>query len=303
MSEFVKTLLSLSVSGSLLTVALLCLKPLYRERFSKRWQYYIWLIVVLRFLLPFTPETALMNRMFVSAETAVQSEVSGNGETAEDSALENPAYTGELDSAASTVSPRGSVDTVSIRDVAGQSEALGNFEVWAGPGMFVVWAFGAALLFCRKLVSYRRFTYCLWSESTESGTEEEQKLLDACMKTMYIKRRIKLCRSTYISSPVLLEFGKPVIVLPLGEIPAETLELVFRHELMPCTNGWFSWLCVSIGLILSCILWERRSGALASCPAMRLFFPDSPGEKSESTAICCWHLRKQGKDVRTPLYL
>ena len=72
MSEFVKTLLSLSVSGSLLTVALLCLKPLYRERFSKRWQYYIWLIVVLRFLLPFTPETALMNRMFVSAETAVQ---------------------------------------------------------------------------------------------------------------------------------------------------------------------------------------------------------------------------------------
>lgn len=232
MSEFVKTLLSLSVSGSLLTVALLCLKPLYRERFSKRWQYYIWLIVVLRFLLPFTPETALMNRMFVSAETAVQSEVSGNGETAEDSALENPAYTGELDSAASTVSPRGSVDTVSIRDVAGQSEALGNFEVWAGPGMFVVWAFGAALLFCRKLVSYRRFTYCLWSESTESGTEEEQKLLDACMKTMYIKRRIKLCRSTYISSPVLLEFGKPVIVLPLGEIPAETLELVFRHELI-----------------------------------------------------------------------
>lgn len=50
MSEFIKILLSLSLSGTLLMLLVLLPKPLYRERFSRRWQYYIWLVVALRFL-------------------------------------------------------------------------------------------------------------------------------------------------------------------------------------------------------------------------------------------------------------
>ena len=55
MNEFMKVLFSLSVSGTLLLLLISGLKPLYKTRFSKRWQYYIWIIAALRFLLPFTP--------------------------------------------------------------------------------------------------------------------------------------------------------------------------------------------------------------------------------------------------------
>ena len=72
MSEFMKTLLSLSLSGTLIFLLLKLLKPLYRRNFSKRWQYYVWLVVALRFLIPFSPETALMNRVFAGTEAAVQ---------------------------------------------------------------------------------------------------------------------------------------------------------------------------------------------------------------------------------------
>ena len=61
MSAFMKTLLSLSLSGTLVFLLLKLLKPLYREKFSRRWQYYIWLVAALRFLIPFSPDGTLMN--------------------------------------------------------------------------------------------------------------------------------------------------------------------------------------------------------------------------------------------------
>ena len=48
MSELLKWVLGLSLSGSVLILLLMLLRPLVRERVSKRWQYYIWMIVVLR---------------------------------------------------------------------------------------------------------------------------------------------------------------------------------------------------------------------------------------------------------------
>ena len=55
MTEFIKILLSLSLSGTLLMLLVLLPKPLYRERFSRRWQNYIWVVVALRFVLPLQP--------------------------------------------------------------------------------------------------------------------------------------------------------------------------------------------------------------------------------------------------------
>ena len=52
MSELLKWVLSLSLSGSVLILFLMLLRPLVRERFSRRWQYYIWLLVIARLLLP-----------------------------------------------------------------------------------------------------------------------------------------------------------------------------------------------------------------------------------------------------------
>lgn len=64
MNEFIKTLLSLSVSGTLLLLLILGLKQLYKNKFSRRWQYYIWSIAALRFLLPFTPDTTVVGSLF-----------------------------------------------------------------------------------------------------------------------------------------------------------------------------------------------------------------------------------------------
>lgn len=70
MNELFKLVLSLSVSGGLLILLLLACKPLWKKRAGKRWQYYIWLVVVVRLLLPFAPETSLMGAAFRQADAA-----------------------------------------------------------------------------------------------------------------------------------------------------------------------------------------------------------------------------------------
>lgn len=68
--EFIKVLLSLSFSGTLLTLLLLLLKQFYQNRFSKCWQYYIWLAAALRFLVPFTPDAAVSGSFITTLEAS-----------------------------------------------------------------------------------------------------------------------------------------------------------------------------------------------------------------------------------------
>lgn len=72
MNETLKAVLSLSLSGSLLIFLLFLLRPLFKERLSKRWQYYIWLVVIARLLLPFAPETNLMATLFQEIDRSIE---------------------------------------------------------------------------------------------------------------------------------------------------------------------------------------------------------------------------------------
>lgn len=64
MNSLIETVLSLSLSGSLVILFLFFLKSLLKNRTSKRWQYYIWLIALLRLLLPFTPGISPVGILF-----------------------------------------------------------------------------------------------------------------------------------------------------------------------------------------------------------------------------------------------
>lgn len=73
----IKLILSLSLSGSILAVLIFAVKPFIRNRMSKSVQYYIWLVVLLRLVIPFSFEESIMNRVFYSdgiTKTAVTQE-------------------------------------------------------------------------------------------------------------------------------------------------------------------------------------------------------------------------------------
>lgn len=64
MNEITKLVLSLSLSGSILSAILFALKPIIKDRLSKKLQYCLWIIVLLRLIIPFSFETSIMNELF-----------------------------------------------------------------------------------------------------------------------------------------------------------------------------------------------------------------------------------------------
>jgi len=63
--EFIRVILVMSLSGSIMAVLLFGLKPLFRGRLPKFAQYYLWLVVIAAFILP-------MSKMIVLPGTNVQ---------------------------------------------------------------------------------------------------------------------------------------------------------------------------------------------------------------------------------------
>lgn len=73
MNDILKIFFSLSVSGSIITLILFSLKPFFKDKFSKTWQYYVWLIVIIRLLLPFSLEMNIVGQLFSWTDNMITS--------------------------------------------------------------------------------------------------------------------------------------------------------------------------------------------------------------------------------------
>ena len=71
MNTVMKLFLSMSFSGALLILALLIGTRLLKDKLSRQWQYYIWLIVILRLLLPFGAEINLLGKTYQTIDQTI----------------------------------------------------------------------------------------------------------------------------------------------------------------------------------------------------------------------------------------
>ena len=213
MNEFMKILLSLSVSGTLLLLLILGLKPLYKSRFSKRWQYYIWIIVALRFLLPFTPDTTIVGSLFEKPGTTV--------------------ITNEIPTSPNVPAPANTDNSKTEpiqadRDIAAAMRETFNRYVC----LFFIWSVFALVLFVRKITIYQGFIQYIKAGSTEVSDIKTLNLLSDCEEKLNIKTRVELSRNPLIASPIMIGFFRARIVLPACELDDKELSYIFVHELI-----------------------------------------------------------------------
>lgn len=232
MNDILKTVVSLSASGSLLMVLLLLGRPLYQSRVSKGWQYYIWLVVVARMLLPFAPEVNLMGTLFGQ----VQEEffrVAAVPEAVEDSGTDTDFI--QMDGQSETGVEKG----ISMEGESG-------YHAWKGAGkplallisnLWLVWLGAAMLFLIRKATIYQSFVKYIKAgrkEVTDIGLLE---LLSQVGAELGVKRPVELYANILISSPLLFGFFHPCIVLPETDLPETELRYIIRHELIHYRRG------------------------------------------------------------------
>ncbi|HBF0853683.1 DUF4624 family lipoprotein [Acetatifactor muris] len=235
MSEFIKILLSLSVSGALLLLLILGLKPLYKNKFSKRWQYYIWIVVALRFLLPFTPDTTIIGSLFEKFDTtAITNEIPTNPN------VPVPADTGN--SKAEPIQTNREITTAAMREPVDKYVCL-----------FFIWSALALVLFVRKVTVYQGFIQYIKAGNKEVSDIKILNLLSDCEEKLKIKTRVELSCNPLIASPMLIGFFRPRIILPVGEWEDKELSYIFVHELIHYKQRdmFYKWLIQ----IVVCVHW------------------------------------------------
>ena len=235
MNEFIKILLSLSVSGALLLLLILGLKPLYKNKFSKRWQYYIWIVVALRLLLPFTPDTTIIGSLFEKFDTtAITNEIPTNPN------VPVPADTGN--SKAEPIQTNREITTAAMREPFDKYVCL-----------FFIWSALALVLFVRKVTVYQGFIQYIKAGNKEVSDIKILNLLSDCEEKLKIKTRVELSCNPLIASPMLIGFFRPRIILPIGELEDKELSYIFVHELIHYKQRdmFYKWLIQ----IVVCVHW------------------------------------------------
>ena len=236
MNEFMKTLLSLSVSGTLLLLLILGLKQLYKEKFYRRWQYYVWIIVALRFLLPLTPNTSIVGELFERVGTTTITVEIPESSNAHVSINED----------------NGGIEPIqSNRDITAASAMRKPFNIYVC--LFFVWSALTLVLFVRKITIYQGFIQYIKVGNTEVSDIKILNLLSECEEKLNIKTRVELSCNPLIDSPMLVGFFHPRIVLPAHRLEDKELSYIFVHELIHYKQKdmFYKWLIQ----IVVCIHW------------------------------------------------
>lgn len=258
---------SMSLAGSVLILLLTLLRPLVRERISRRWQYYIWLLVIARLLLP----------------------IGG---------LEAPA---KIETAGPAAAPLLSLPEAEQEDVETRppGESAPEFDdslklrTAVRENLWVVWLAGALALLIRKATAYQSFLRYLragWAPV------EDPALLDLAARIgaeAGVKRPVELYVNPLAASPMLLGVRKPWVVLPTVELPEEDFRFVVLHELTHCRRRdvlykWLTQLTVCVHWFNPLVHWMarevERTGEL-SCDEAVLRRLDGPGRRAYGDAI------------------
>lgn len=283
MSDLLKLILSLSLSGTLLILILLLLRPLYQSRLSKRWQYYIWLVVVARLLLPITPESSLIggffNRLdrFELSGTGIRQmsiQNSSNSDTIEDFQNDPDTIFNELtpDSTTQreiswsssydntqTINPDADITGTEIKTnesggkdssqakespdphvLSSDNEAelqsvRGIPEDTAGK-IIAVWLVMTLLLLVRKVTVYQSFVKYVNAGSMPVDDIVLLESFGQIMTQNHIRGTIDLRRNNLVSSPLLIGFIHPRIILPDTKLSESDFYYTILHELTHYTR-------------------------------------------------------------------
>ncbi len=198
MPAFLATLLGSSAVMSVLSIGYLAATPYLSKRYSAKWLYYIWFMIILGWILPFWPK--LQHQLL-------------------------PVSLPEL-----PVIPTKYFVMEEANLAAGGIEPAASIPLWWMIGG--VWGIGAVVILAYNVWRHQRFLRLVnrWGEDVTDPLALS--LLASIQADMNIRKQVRLVSCSFIASPMMVGFFRPVILMPALSMDADELAFVFRHELI-----------------------------------------------------------------------
>lgn len=216
-SPFLSAVVELSVKGSALIVIVALIQWLGRDRIPPAWRHAMWLLVVLRLIVPAGPESPLSVFNLLQPSPAIERPAP------EQAGMQWMTFERTVE--ASALPSAGPLDS--------------KLPSAATLAMLAFWGTGAFLLLVRVTSSSRILARRIRTDHDPAGARAEtleaaRILLDRSRVRMGVRRHVGLIETTSVASPALHGFIRPRILLPAGlleSFDSDELEYIFLHEL------------------------------------------------------------------------
>lgn len=214
-------LMECSITMSMLALCFIALTPWLSRRYTAKWLYYGWLVIVIGLIVPFRfhPDTPLIHKdLFVNTVTVQQMEYDGL-DMMEQS--QNQADTQDGD-------PEMVSDN---RETASGFvwKILNNpWYLWMG----ALWIFGAVIFIAFHGIRHKRFLQMVRRWSQKVSDQQTLDILQGQKLGLGISKRVELRTCACITSPMMIGLVNPVILLPPEKYSEDELSLILRHELV-----------------------------------------------------------------------
>jgi len=206
-------LLTTSWQASVLAMVVLVIQRAFGARLNPRWRYALWLLVVLRLVMPALPESTWSLFQFAPAPPATLSV-----------SVSEPIFI------SAPPVPSQSVHA----EIPEQARPFTLYSLLA-----VVWLAGAIGLLILTWIVNRRFAVQV-ARSPEIDDPELLKLFGEVKLELGIRRVIRLVENGHVQSPAIMGLFQPTLLLPADvreKFDASELRLIFLHELAHLKRG------------------------------------------------------------------
>ncbi|HUV67595.1 MAG TPA: M56 family metallopeptidase, partial [Sedimentisphaerales bacterium] len=299
LQPFIEWLLRTTVQASILICVILLLQRILRNRLCIRWHYSLWLLLLVRMLLPWAPQSraSLFNLIPRSAhQQQAEYEQQGNGRQSVGSEVagsESVESVPASPAATTQESPDVVTATPSINQAV-QNQLKPDFSkvVKILP---LLWLIGALAL----AVYVGAGNFNLWRIVKRRRPLTDQKILDLledCKAQMGIQTILGIVPTDKVESPALFGFVRPRLLLPHGMIETlsrQELRYVLLHELAHLKRHdiYAGWLMSLLQILhwFNPLVWlafyRMRSDRELACDALVLARTQSEEPKSYGRII------------------
>ncbi len=251
-------ILSLSLSGTLIGLLILALRPLTRNYFSAKWNYYIWLLVIIRLLLPFHFDTNFHTDIYLTGRSpahTADTDLNTTGQTPADTHTANADSdlvkntTAALINNSSQDTALANTDTRSANTENSPHQDMPSANspnvVSSNPNhtdtapaqklltiAAALWFMIAVLALMIKLIRYQRFKAAVTKGCVPITDRRVIALKNTFCIRLHIQNAPALYESPAVSGPMTIGLFHPIILLPQStadERMQPQFELTLHH--------------------------------------------------------------------------
>lgn len=235
--HFFDWLIETSIMASILVVLILCIKVLFRNKLTPRWQYMLWMILIIRLVLPWSPDSSYSiysvltyknDDTFISSRNPVSifltkermQELKGIDDTKvltkEDTYTSSSTQTAQANQKQTHINEKQDDETIPFYTIC-----------------IYIWLTGVILLSVATFIMNRRLL--LYIKKQPVITDEKiVQIFEKCKQSMSVQRNIPLFVSGKVSSPTVFGFIRPKLLLStvhMKILDEQQLRYIFHHEL------------------------------------------------------------------------